>query len=429
MAMAPDHVSQPSLPQPLPAALSTDTAVPCATEAISLFTLALLFLRIGCTSFGGFMAMVSVTQQVLCERRRLLPVADLLDGLALASVLPGPVAVNVAAYAGYRLRGVAGASIAVVCTVLPAFLCMVGLGTLYLHYGHMEALQPVFRGLAPGIIAIVLAAGLRLWRSAVRARREFALGVGSALALAALPGLATTLTVMAIAAALGYRWRDRSAAGLPAGEAVSANDATVASPGHAAGRRFATPAVALVAALCGLAALTATPVLVQLASVFAGMSLLAFGGGYVFIPLLQHTVVDAYHWLTAREFIDTLAITQLSPGPAMISSALVGLKVAGLSGAAAASLGMFVPSAALTIAASGALHRVRHCVPVQAALSGMRAALAGMVFAAAWTIARAGALEPLAMLPCAIALLCLLRFRMDPALVVTGSALSGYLLF
>jgi chromate transporter len=406
-----------------------DTTAPCVTEAIGLFTLALLFLRIGCTSFGGFMAMVSVTQQVLCERRRLLPVADLLDGLALASVLPGPVAVNVAAYAGYRLRGVAGATIAVVCAVLPAFLCMVGLGTLYLHYGHMEALQPVFRGLAPGIIAIVLAAGVRLWQGAVRAHREFALGVGSALALAALPGLATTLTVMAIAAALGYRWRERSAAGIRAEEAVPASGAMAAPSGHAAGRRLAAPAVALAATLGGLATLTAPPVLVQLASVFAGMSLLAFGGGYVFIPLLQHTVVDAYHWLSAREFIDTLAITQLSPGPAMISSALVGLKVAGLSGAVAASLGMFVPSAVLIIAASGALHRVRDCVPVKAALSGMRAALAGMVFAAAWTIARVGAMEPLAMLPCALALLCLLRFRTDPALVVTGCALAGYLFF
>lgn len=423
--MAPDHTARPALPQPVPAAMPIDVAVPRVTDAIDLFTLTLLFLRIGCTGFGGFMAMVSVTQRVLCERRRLLPVADLLDGLALASVLPGPVAVNVAAYAGYRLRGVAGATIAVVCTVLPAFLCMVGLGTLYLHYGHTEALRPVFRGIAPGIIAIVLAAGLRLWRGAMPDRRHCALGVCAALALAALPGLATTLTVMAIAAALGVRWRDRSAARLTPEEAIPAGADVAAAPGSAAGPRFA----ALVAALGSLAALTAPPLLVQLTSVFAGMSLLAFGGGYVFIPLLQHTVVDAYHWLTAREFIDTLAITQLSPGPAMISSALVGLKVAGLAGAAAASLGMFVPSAVLIVAASGALHRVRDCLPVQAALGGMRAALAGMVFAAAWTIARAGALEPLAILPCALALLGLLRFRMDPALVVAACALGGYLLF
>ncbi|WP_296947609.1 chromate efflux transporter [uncultured Massilia sp.] len=423
--MLPDGAAQSSRPQPAPAAMPMGAAMPCAVPTIGLFALALLFLRIGCTSFGGFMAMVSVTQQVLCERRRLLPAADLLDGLALASVLPGPVAVNVAAYAGYRLRGAAGAAVAIACAVLPAFLCMVGLGTLYLRYGHMEALQPLFHGIAPAIIAIVLAAGLRLWRGAVQGRRQMALGVCAALALAALPGLATTLSVMAIAAALGYRWRDRSASGATARQTIPASGATNAAPRAAAGRRFA----ALAAALGGLAALAAPPILLQLASVFAGMSLLAFGGGYVFIPLLQHTVVDAYRWLSAREFVDALAITQLSPGPAMISSALVGLKVAGLPGAAAATLGMFVPSAVLIIAASGALQRVRHCVPVQAALGGMRASLAGMVFAAAWTIARAGALEPLAVLPCALALLALLRFRIDAALVVTGSALAGYLLF
>ncbi|MYN43435.1 chromate transporter, partial [Duganella sp. FT109W] len=133
-----------------------------------LATLALLFLRIGCTSVGGFMAMVAMTQQVLVERRRLLPAADLLDGLALASVLPGPVAVNVVAYAGYRLRGAAGAAVAMLCVVLPAFLCIVALTALYFRYGGLAGARPLFLGVTPAIVAVVLAAGCRLWRGAVR---------------------------------------------------------------------------------------------------------------------------------------------------------------------------------------------------------------------------------------------------------------------
>ncbi|MYM37609.1 chromate transporter, partial [Duganella sp. FT94W] len=152
-----------------PDALAPDALAcePPAAATVSLARLALLFLRIGCTSVGGFMAMVGVTQQVLCERRRLLPASALLDGLALASVLPGPVAVNVAAYAGYRLRGAAGAIVALLGAVLPAFLCMIVLGTLYLRYGQHPAVAPLLRGVGPAIVAIVLAAGWRLWRGAV----------------------------------------------------------------------------------------------------------------------------------------------------------------------------------------------------------------------------------------------------------------------
>ncbi|MTV40174.1 chromate efflux transporter [Duganella radicis] len=409
---------------PDPVTLPAPPSARAAAAPVSLALLALLFLRIGCTSVGGFMAMVSVTQQVLCERRRLLAPAELLDGLALASVLPGPVAVNVAAYAGYRLRGVAGAAVAIVCAVLPAFLCMVALGTLYLRYGSMGALRPVFHGIAPAIVAIVLAAGWRLWQSAVRDRRQAALGIGAAMVMVALPGLATTLAVMAIAAAVGYHCYGAAATG-----ATPASAPAASLPQAGRWRWPQRLAALLVLPLGTLAALSASPILLQLLGVFSSMSLLAFGGGYVFIPLLQHTVVDAYHWLTPREFVDALAITQLSPGPAMISSALVGLKVAGLAGAAAASIGMFVPSAVLMIAASGAMQRVRASGSVQAALSGMRAALAGMVFAAAATIGRAHPLEPLTVLCCAAALFALLRLRLDAALIVLVAGGGGWLFF
>jgi chromate transporter len=396
-------------------------APPQAASPLPLPTLALLFLRIGCTSVGGFMAMVSVTQNVIVERRRLLPASDLLDGLALASVLPGPVAINVVAYAGYRLRGVAGAAIAMLCAVLPAFLCIVMLGSLYFRFGSMDAVRPLFHGITPAIVAVVLAAGCRLWSSAVRDARQMALGVAAALLLTVVPGLPTTLAVMALAAAVGYQYRGRSAA-----QAAPVQGAAPAAPPRRLGR------IALAAALplAWLASLTLqSSLLPKLAGVFAGMSLLTFGGGYVFIPLLQHTVVDTYGWLQPREFVDGLALTQLSPGPVMISSAFVGLKVAGVAGAIAASAGMFIPSAVLMIAASGAMQRIRGSAGVQAALCGVRAALAGMVFSAAAGIAHLATPSWPSVLIGALALLALVRFRIDAAWVVACAALAGWLVF
>jgi chromate transporter len=394
-------------------------------QPLPLTTLALLFLRIGCTSIGGFMAMVSVTQNVIVERRRLLPASDLLDGLALASVLPGPVAINVVAYTGYRLRGVAGAAIAMLCAVLPAFLCIVMLGSLYFRFGSMDAVRPLFHGITPAIVAVVLAAGCRLWSSAVRDHWQAALGVAAALLLTIVPGLPTTLAVMALAAAIGCRYGNQPAAHIAATTPAQGPKPAVAP------RRLSR--IALLAALPPLAWLVSqalqSSLLLKLAGVFAGMSLLTFGGGYVFIPLLQHTVVDTYGWLQPRQFVDGLALTQLSPGPVMISSAFVGLKVAGVPGAIAASAGMFIPSAVLMIAASGAMQRIRGSAGVQAALCGVRAALAGMVFSAAAGIAHLATPSWLSVLIGALALLALVRFRIDAAWVVACAALAGWLVF
>jgi chromate transporter len=391
---------------------------------VTLAMLALLFLRIGCTSIGGFMAMVSMTQHVIVERRRLLPAADLLDGLAMASVLPGPVAINVVAYTGYRLRGVAGACVAMLCAVLPAFICIVALGGLYFRFGSMDIVRPLFQGITPAIVAVILAAGCRLWRGAVHDGGQAALGIVAALALTIVPGLPTTLAVMTLAAATGYIWRPEAATAAQA--PATTPSANAMSPARGIGAALA----ALLPPLAWLSSQGAqSALLFKLAAVFAGMSLMTFGGGYVFIPLLQHTVVDTYGWLDTRQFVDGLALTQLSPGPVMISSAFVGLKVAGVTGAAAASAGMFIPSAVLIIAASGAMQRVRHSVAVQAALSGVRAALAGMVFSAAVAIARMATPAWISALICVLALVALVRFRVDAAWIVACAALIGWLAF
>lgn len=153
------------LSESLPAAVAPATRTAPAearAQPIAMVTLALLFLRIGCTGIGGFMAVVSATQYLIVERRRLLPAADLLDDLALASVLPGPVAINVVAYTGYRMRGVA---VAMLCAILPAFLCIMALGSLYFRFGSIDAVRPIFLEITPAIVAVVLAASGRMWSS------------------------------------------------------------------------------------------------------------------------------------------------------------------------------------------------------------------------------------------------------------------------
>jgi len=205
------------------------------------------------------------------------------------------------------------------------------------------------------------------------------------------------------------------------GAAPAAPSAPPAAHGHA-GVLLATPVV-LLPLLGGPAT-----VLVKLCGVFAGLSLLMFGGGYVSIPVLQHAVVDTHGWVTAREFADAMALTQLTPGPVLIGAAFIGLKVGGVAGAFAATVGIFAPTAVLIV---GCAHRLRrwHTAPaLQSALRGVRAAGAGMVVAAAVTIGRMAAPVWLSPLLFALALLLMLRWRVEALWVVPLCGALGYFL-
>jgi chromate transporter len=383
----------------------------------SLASLGALFLRIGCTSFGGYMSMVSVMQNAVVAQRRLLTDRDVLDGVTLASILPGPVAINTVAYVGYRLRGAAGALVCVSAAVLPAFVLMVSLAALYVRWGRLPQVDRLFLGIMPAVAAVILAAAVRMCRVSVRGQREALLAGAAVALLLSCSGLLVTLAVVVAAALAGRLWfRDDGLEPVPLPAPAPA-----AAPGKAA-FLFATP-VLLLPLVGGQAALLA-----KLLAAFAGMSLLMFGGGYVSIPVLQHAVVDGYGWVTAREFADAMAMTQLTPGPVLIGAAFIGMKAGGLAGAVAATVGVFAPTAALMVGCAQWLHRWYASEAVRAAMRGVRAAGAGMVIAAAFTIGKMAAPTWASLLLFALALVLLLRWRIEAFWVVPLCGAIGFFL-
>ena len=138
-----------------------------ARRAFSIGRLFWFFLRIGCTAFGGFMSLISIIQIELTEKRRVMEQKDMLNGIALASILPGPVAVNVTAYAGFRLYGVAGAAAAMLAVILPSFVLMIVAAELYLRWGELPVIRAVFNGIIPAIVAVILQAGWNIGRKTV----------------------------------------------------------------------------------------------------------------------------------------------------------------------------------------------------------------------------------------------------------------------
>jgi chromate transporter len=389
-----------------------------SSTPLSLRSLFGIFFRIACTSFGGFMAVISVVENVIVERRKLLAHQDMLDGISLAQLLPGPMAVNVCAYVGYRLHGMAGALLASLALILPGFVLIVILAYVYFTIGEMPVLTRLFQGFIPAVTAVIVAAAWNMARKTVTGVVEGLIMAAAAAALLMLKGFFVTIGVMVAAGAIGWAvFRgepEAPAEAKPAPEPKPGTGANLVVLGL-------TPAAPVWLFEPGL--------VLKVFAVFGGMSVMLFGSGYVFIPMMQQVLVAGENWLTPKEFVDGIALGQIMPGAILVSAAFFGFKIAGFAGALAATVGIFGPPALLMVAASRAFDRLRRLATVAAVLRGVRPAVVGMIAAAAWLIGQTAAPVWLSAAIFAAALIALLRFRRDVIWIVPPAGFVGMLFF
>jgi chromate transport protein ChrA len=207
-----------------------------------------------------------------------------------------------------------------------------------------------------------------------------------------------------------------------ADDAAAADDEAAAGDGEGrgtgSGKRLRSVAV-LAAAMPVLLKLG---LLLTIASIFLRIGTVTFGGGFVMVPLIEAEVVHAHGWLTHQEFVEAFALGQVTPGPVLITATFIGYRVAGTLGALVATVSIFLPSLVLTIVAGSSLRRFRANRQVQAFLRGVTPAVVGLLVAAAWSVGRAGIHTWVGLTIAVAAAAVLLRFRLNPFLVMLGAA-------
>jgi len=299
----------------------------------SLASLFRVFARIGVLSFGGPAAQISLMHDELVERHGWLEEKQFLGALSFCMLLPGPEAMQLATYAGWRLRGVPGGLIAGLLFVLPGALVILALALGYLAYGQLPLVQAVFLGIKAAVVAIVLRALLGLARKALTGADDWAL---AGLGFGAMFFLGLPFPLLIAAAALWGYLRTRGQPALP-------YDGALPRPGETLrtvliwGALWAGP-VLLVMALD-------QSFLRDIALFFSTLAIVTFGGAYAVLAYMTQAVVETHGWLSTAQMIDALGLAETTPGPLILVTQFVGL----LAGYAQGGLAMALMAGAMTL--------------------------------------------------------------------------------
>jgi len=370
---------------------------------------ALLFLRLGFTAFGGPAAHIAMMEDEVVRRRQWLTRERFLDLLGAANLIPGPSSTEMAIYIGYTQAGWRGIVLGGACFILPAALITLMLAWAYVRFGRLPQISGILYGVKPVVIAIIVQAIWNLRRAAIKNRTQLVVGL-LALIVAAVTG--RTLSVL-IGAGVLMCLVFAIQTGRP--------------------RTTLLPAVlplpiprGLVAFLPAAAVVSVS--LLSLFLVFFKVGAVVFGSGYVLLAFLKAYLVDQRHWLTNAQLLDAVAVGQVTPGPVFTTATFIGYLLAGLPGAGLATLGIFLPGFLLVAVSGPLIPWLRRSAYAARFLDGVNVAALALMTVVTWQLGRASIRDCPTLGFAVLSAILLLRFRLNSAWLIGVGATAGLLL-
>ena len=379
-----------------------------SVRTTSLSEVALLFLKLGTTAFGGPAAHIAMMEDEVVRRRRWLSREEFLDYLGATNLIPGPNSTELAIHIGHARAGWAGLLVAGVAFIVPAAMIVGAAAWMYVRFGAVPETAALFRGIKPVVIAIVAQALWGLGRTALKTPGLAALGAFTVVALFAGVHELVVLALAGVVMALP-RLRRRKPGGhvtaILGAVATAVTQLTALGP-------TSGPAVAV--GLWGLFL------------VFAKAGALLFGSGYVLLAFLRNDLVDRLRWLSEAQLLDAIAIGQVTPGPVFTTATFIGYVLAGASGAVVATVGIFLPAFVFVAMSGPVVPRIRRSPTAAAVLDGVNVASLALMAVVSWQLARSALVDAASLTIAIASLIALTRLRINSAWLIAGGAAIGW---
>ena len=380
--------------------------------AYSLWQLVKYALRLGALGFGGPVALVGYMHRDLVENRKWISEADYKEGLALAQLMPGPLAAQLAMYLGYVHYRNLGATLVGLAFVVPSFVMVVLIGMAYVAYGGLTWMQAVFYGVGAAVIGIIAISAYKLTTKSIG--KDWLLWA-IYLAAAAVTIITQTESVWMFLGAGMLVWF------------VKAPPKEWFKKGGLNGFAVAAAQLPVTTTLAGTLDWS---VLTQIAVFFAEAGAFVFGSGLAIVPFLYGGVVSEHHWLNDRQFVDAVAVAMITPGPVVITVGFIGYLVAGFAGAAVAALATFLPCYLFTIIPAPYFKKHGKKPGIIAFVDGVTAAAIGTITGAVIVLGQRSVTDLPTSLLALVTVGLLWKFKKLPEpVIVAAAAVIGLLVY
>ena len=378
----------------------------------SLRQLILYMLKLGTFGFGGPVALVGYMNRDLVEARKWISEADYKEGLTLAQLAPGPLAAQLAIYLGYVHYRILGATLAGIAFVIPSFLMVLGISVAYVKYGGISWMQAVFYGIGAAVIGIIAISAYKLTAKTIGKDKL----LWTIYLISALTTIITESEFVWLFLLSGLiAWLVK------------------APPKKWFGPRMNGILLVSTDQLSTITVTTSTidwHVLWQIGIFFAEAGTFVFGSGLAIVPFLYGGVVNEYHWLSEKQFVDAVAVAMITPGPVVITVAFIGFLVAGFPGAVVAAFATFFPCYLFTVIPAPYFKKYGKRPGIIAFVDGVTAAAIGTITGAVVVLGKRSIIDlPTAILAIATALLLWKMKKLPEPIIILVAALLGLIIY
>ena len=372
----------------------------------SLNQLALYFLKLGTTGFGGPVALVGYMHRDLVEKKKWISEDEYKEGLALAQLAPGPLAAQLGIYIGFVHYGIIGATLCALAFIIPSFIMVVALGIAYKAYGGLPWMQNIFYGVSAAVIGIISISAYKLTTKSVSKFQWAEMQTKWLLWIFFLVAAAVTIitqnenVLLFIAAGLVYM--------------------LIKAPPKFGAGIFAPLVLLLVVSVAD------KNTLIQIALFFTKAGAFVFGSGLAIVPFLHGGVVNEYHWLNEQQFLDAVAVAMITPGPVVITVGFIGYLVAGFPGACIAALATFLPCYLFTVIPAPYFKTIAKNKSIKSFVDGITAAVVGALVGAVVIIALKSIVDVYTLIIALLTLVILIRLKKitEPVVIIVAALLG-----